>query len=109
MKTTIAKLVAILLLFAITANQSYSQSINLDEVSGCLVSDLSGKVTYTEPGNPTPKPVTAGMGLADDATLSIEKKSSLTLGNEDHSLVLNKKSSHQMSGLTAEVKAKGAV
>ncbi len=109
MNTTISKLVAILLLFAIATVHTFSQTINLDEVSGCLVSDVSGKVTYTEPGNPMPKPVTAGMVLADDATLYIGKKSSLTLVNDDHSLVVNKKGSHQMVNLAAEVKAKGEV
>jgi hypothetical protein len=109
MKTKISKLVAIVLLFAITNIQSFSQSINLDEMSGCLVSDVSGKVTYTEPGNPTPKPVTVGMVLSDDANLSIRKKSSITLVNEDHSLMVNKKGNHQMANLAVEVKEKGEV
>ncbi len=77
-----------MLLFTIAVSNSFAQTINLDEVPGCLVTDVTRKVTYTEPGNPTPKPVTAGMVLADDAVVSIGKKSSITLVKDDQSLVV---------------------
>ncbi len=109
MKTTISKLVAILLVFAITTIHSFSQSLSLDEVSGCLVSDVSGKVTFTEPGNPTPKSVTAGMVLSDDATVVVGKKANFTLVCDDRSLAVNKKGTHQMAGLSKEVQANGEV
>jgi hypothetical protein len=107
MKTAISKLVAFVLLFAITNIHSFSQSINLDEVSGCLVSDVSGKVTFTEPGNPTPKSVTAGMVLSDDATVVVGKKANFTLVCDDRSLAVNKKGTHKMAMLSKDVQANG--
>lgn len=108
MKTTIAKLVAIVLCFTANAFQAFSQTFNLDEVSGCLVTDVSGKVTFTEPGNPNPKSVTAGMVLSDDATVVVGKKANFTLVCDDRSLAFNKKGTHQMAMLSKDVQANGA-
>ncbi|MBK8564967.1 MAG: hypothetical protein IPN76_16930 [Saprospiraceae bacterium] len=68
---------------------------------------MSGKVTFTEPGNPTPKSVTAGMVLSDDATVVVGKKANFTLVCDDRSLAVNKKGTHQMAMLSKDVQANG--
>ncbi len=109
MKTMFAQLIAVLFLTAVVKNTCYSQIIDLDESTACVVSDVSGKVTYKEKGNDTVKPVTTGTVLPDDATVMVNKKSSITLANKDRSLFVDKKGTYQMTALTQEVQEKGEV
>ncbi len=109
MKKHILKLATLLLLIAYSAMPTIAQTGLLDETPGCLVSDVTGKVTYTEKGNSTPKPVTAGTVLPEDATVSVGKKSNFTLICDDRSLMVDKKGVHQAAVLSKEVQAKGEV
>lgn len=107
MKVILAQLMVVLLLITITTNNSFSQSINLDESTGCVVSDVRGKVTYTEKGSKTAKTVTAGTVLPEDATVTVANKASFSLACDDRSLPVNKKGTYQMAALAKDVQAKG--
>lgn len=108
MKTILAHLMAVLMFSAITTNFCFSQSIS-DESTSCVVSSVSGKVTYTERGSSTAKPVMAGTVLPEDATINVAKKASFTLACDDRSMQVNQKGTHQMSSLSADVQSKGEV
>ncbi len=107
MKVILAQLMVVFLLITITTNNSFSQSINLDESTGCVVSEVRGKVTYTEKGSKTAKTVTAGIVLPEDATVVVTNKASFSLACDDRSLPVNKKGTYQMAALAKDVQAKG--
>jgi hypothetical protein len=109
MKTKPALLMAVLLITAFSTTTSFAQSLDLDEASGCLVTNVTGKVTYHEKGAPAPRTVTAGSVIPDDATVVFGKKANMTLACDDRSLVVTKKGTHQMETLSREVQAKGEV
>ncbi len=108
MKTILAHLLVIFLITTITPTTIFAQDINLDESSGCVVSDVKGKVTYTEKGSTKAKTVKSGTILPEDATVVVANKASFSLACEDRSLSVSKKGSYQMTALTKEVQAKGA-
>ncbi len=105
MKINLSNWLAAVLLAATTS--TFAQSLDLEAVTGCLVSDATGKVTYTEKGSTMAKPVTAGTVIPDDATVTVGKKSSLTLVSGDRSLAFAQKGAHSMAVLAKEVAAKG--
>ena len=107
MKTMFAQIMAILFLTAIAKNTCYSQVIDLDESTACVVSDVSGKVTYKEKGNDTAKSVTAGLVIPDNATVTVPDNASFTLANANRSLSISKKGAYQMTALTKDVQEKG--
>ena len=109
MKTFLARLMAVLMLIAISTNISFSQSIDLDESTSCVVSDVQGKVTYKEKGSSTVKPVTAGTVLPADASVNVPKKASFSLICDDRSLPVSKKGTYQMAALSNDVQSKGEV
>lgn len=109
MKTKPALLMAVLFITAFSTTTSFAQSLNLDESSGCLVTNVTGKVTYQEKGSPAPKTVTSGSVIPDDATVVFGKKANMTLACDDRSLVVTKKGTHQMETLSKEVQSKGEV
>ncbi len=102
-------MVAIILIVAISTNHSFSQSIDLDESSSCVVSEVNGKVTYLEKGSTTAKPVTAGTVLPEDATVVVANKASFSLACGDRSLPIAKKGTYQMAALAKEVASRGEV
>lgn len=107
MKTMFAQMMAILLFTAIAKNTCYSQSIDLEESIACVVSDVSGKVTYKEKGSDTVKPVTAGAVIPENATVTVPDNASFTLANANRSLTITKKGTYQMTALTKDVQEKG--
>ncbi len=107
MKTMFAQLIAVLFFTAVVKNTCYSQIIDLDESTACVVSDVSGKVTYKEKGNDTAKPVSAGTVIPDDATVMVPDNASFTLANANRTLSVSKKGTYKMSVLAADVQVKG--
>ncbi len=107
MKTMFAQMMAILLLTAIAKNTCYSQIIDLEESVACVVSDVSGKVTYKEKGSDTVKPVTAGVVIPENAFVTVPDNASFTLANANRSLTITKKGTYQMTALTKDVQEKG--
>ena len=107
MKVILAQLMVVFLLITITTNKSFSQSINLDESTGCMVSEVRGKVTYTEKGSKTAKTVSAGTVLPEDATVTVANKASFSLACDDRSLPFRTKGTYQMAALAKDVQAKG--
>lgn len=110
MKTMFAKMLAILCLIVITKTTCISQIIpDIDDsvVNSCVVSDVSGKVTYKENG--TEMPVKAGTVLKEGATVTIPDGGSVTLAKDEMSLVVNKKGNYQVASMIKNVKEKGKV
>lgn len=106
MKTILAQMMAVLFLVAIVKNTSFSQGI-IDEDTRCIVSDVSGKVTYKDNGSSTDKPVEPGTLLSEDATVIVNKKASFTLVKDDRSMTISKKGNYQVAALAKEVEEKG--
>ena len=107
MKAIFHPLTVLVFLTLFTPLTIFSQNINLDDMPGCLVSDVSGKVSYLERGSTTAKAVKVGTVLPEDATVTVGKKSSLTLTCDDRQMTVSQKGTYQMAGLAKDVASKG--
>jgi hypothetical protein len=78
----------LLLLFNIS---SFSQNIDLDVSSDCIVWKVSGKVTYNDGSRSSWMTVTEGMSLSENAKLQVGNKASVALARDGKVYTVAKK------------------